>query len=119
MRSEPEALQGIKETLAQARLLELSIEQTEQRLSAEKMALFKLKHSILPEKFNEAGLRNLTLEEEGNLPSLKCTLRPYYKAVIPAKWDEAKRLEALEELESHGAGDLAKRVITISFPRSD
>jgi hypothetical protein len=46
-------------------------------------------------------------------------MSPYYKAVISAKWDEPRRKAALEELESHGAGDLAKRVVSIPFPRSD
>lgn len=117
--TDPEALAGIKDTLSKARLLELSIDQTEQQLKAEKAELHNLKHTVLPEKFNTAGLRTLTLEADGNFPSLSCSLRPYYHAVIPVKWDDVKRAEALAELEAHNAGDLAKRVITIRYSRSD
>jgi hypothetical protein len=113
-----DALAKIKASLQEARSMEKSIEDMEARLTKTKTALFTLQHKTLPEAFNAAGLSSLTIEAKGNLPPMKCDLRPWYKAVIPAKWSMEKRNEALAELDKHNAGDLAKRVISVTFPRS-
>jgi hypothetical protein len=119
MPADQEAIAAIKASLSVARELELAIEDHEQKLSQAKAELYALEHNILPSQFNTAGIRHLTLEAEGNVPSYQCELKPYFKAVIPAKWDEAKRTAAMQELEEFGAGDLAKRMVCVSFPRSE
>jgi hypothetical protein len=39
--------------------------------------------------------------------------------VIPAKWGPERRAEALAELDRFDAGDLAKKVVSVTFARSD
>lgn len=119
MPRDPSLIDGIRDSLKKARDLELTIADSEKRLSEAKISHFTLTHTTLPDQFNSAGIKNLTLEGEGNLPTYECQLKPYYHAVIPAKWSPEKRAEALAELERHDSGDLAKRVVSVPFPRSE
>src|SRR5690348_18497305 len=102
-------------TLARARDLQLTISDQEASLSENQAALNSLNRNRLPELFNEAGVDSLGLVAVANLPAYTAKLSPYYKAVFAVGWDEEKREEALKELESHGAGNLAKRVVSVSF----
>ena len=115
----PDALVKIKATLTLARDLETSIEEMEFKLAEDRAQLNALQHKVLPDQFNSAGITSLTIEAEGNHPAIKCDLRPYFKASIPAKWSEEKREAALAELDKFGAGDLAKRTVTVQFARSE
>ena len=112
-----EILSKIKASLETARDLELEVMSSEQRLSESKAQLSVLQHKVLPDQFNEAGISSLTLEASGNRPAMRCDLRPYFKAVIPARWSEEKRAEAMAELDKFGGGDIAKRVVSVAFPR--
>ena len=112
-------LAKIKASLSLARDLENSIEEAELKLAEERAQLNVLQHKVLPDQFNAAGITSLTLEAEGNHPAIKCDIRPYFKASIPAKWSEEKRLAALAELDRFDAGDLAKRTIAVQFARSE
>jgi hypothetical protein len=112
-------LAKIKANLSVARDLELRIKDTEQKLKDAKADLEHLVHKVIPEQFNAAGIKNLTLEANGNQPAMSAQLRPYFKAVIPVKWDDIKRQEALVELDKYGAGDLARKTVSVAFPRSE
>ena len=115
----PDPLAAIRTSLEEARDLEAEIRDVEADLARRKSRFFELQHQVLPDQFNAAGISSLTLDADGNKPSVKCDLRPYFKAVIPAKWGPERRAEALAELDRFDAGDLAKRIVTVAFPRSD
>lgn len=110
-------LSVIRAKLAEARDLEMEVEKLTDRLTEAKRELNTLLTKTLPDMFQEARIRVLGLEAEGNIPEYVATLAPFYSAGIPASWDEAKRKKAFEWLDINGHGDLIKTQVEVAFPR--
>ena len=110
-------LTRIRETAGNARDLEKEITDLEERIKHKKQTLNTIYHHELPDLMFEAGVDEVGLPAEGNLPSMVAKLGPYYAANIAAGWGEEKRDAAFNWLDTNGHGDLIKTQVTISLPR--
>jgi len=110
-------MEEVRGQLAQLRDLKLEITQKEDELKLLKGNALQMERELLVDTFHELGITNLAISAEGNLPAMKATLKPYYKANIEAGWDRDKRRLAFAYLVGKNAGDLIKTVFTISLPR--
>lgn len=115
----PDKLDQVRAVMREARDLELSIHELEQRLSAEKEQLRRLQHEVLPDIYTEAGVRSLTIDPQGNLPAFTGKLSPYYRASIPVTWEEERQAEAFQALREAGGEDLIKNTIIVELERGD
>lgn len=107
----------IRGKLAEARDLEMEVEKLTDRLKDAKRDLNILLTKTLPDMFQEAQIKVLGLEAEGNTPEYVATLSPFYSAGIPTSWDEAKRRKAFDWLDENGHGDLIKTRVEVDFAR--
>lgn len=115
----PDKLDRVNAALREVRDLELENQDLEASLKRNNERLLELQHSVLPDLFAEANLRQLTLEGEGNLPPFRAQLRPFYKAGIPADWEDKRREEAFTALKEAGGEDLIKTVIQVELDPGD
>ena len=111
-------MEEVRGQLAQLRDLKLEITQKEDELKLLKGNALQMERELLVDTFHELGITNLAISAEGNLPAMKATLKPYYKANIEAGWDRDRRRLAFAYLAGRNAGDLIKTVFTISLPRN-
>lgn len=79
----------------------------------EKMAMV-----TLPDLLDTAGIDHIGVPAKGNQAAFDVVLRPYFKATIAASWDDARKEKAFQALSKHSAGDLIRRVVTISIPHT-
>lgn len=110
-------LEKVRVILRQARDTERRIVDLEAALKEAKGQVLELKQKTLPDLFDEAGIDNLGLPAEGNLPAYDCKLGPYYHANIGAEWEEERRQAAFKYLEDQGSGDLIKSAYIVLVPR--
>jgi hypothetical protein len=112
-----DSLQRLRAAVAGARTLKAEKADLEGRLKETNISIYKLETVELPDLFDEVGINSITLPPDGNLPGYKADAGPYYKANISADWDNDKRIESFQYLESIGFPDLIKTVITVPFNR--
>ena len=115
----PDRLAVVREALRAFRDTQLEIAQTEERLKQMKAAALETQHQTLPDLFSQAGITNLGLEAEGNLPAYQFTAKPYYHASIASSWPPERREEAFDYLNEVGAGDMIKHGVTVLFSRGE
>jgi hypothetical protein len=115
-KTDPNQLKRITETLRQARDLRLEISSDAEQAKIKQGNLFTLERKTLPELFNSAGITNLGLEPEGNMPGYEAKREPYVHASIAASWPDEKRQAAFDYLTKHGGGDLIKMEISVMLP---
>jgi hypothetical protein len=112
-------LTALRERAEAARVLELEINDLEQKLKERKAELLMLCRNELPDLMNELGMDRIGLPANGNFPGVDAVLKPFYRANIPVGWPLDKRLLAFDWLEKHQAGDLIKTQVEIAFPREE
>lgn len=112
-KASPQVLEKIREKLRAARDLKMEIVGIEENMKLRKAALFKIERAELPEMFSRAGIDNLGLPPEGNMPGYDAQLKPYYSANIAAAWDDSKKAIAYNYLKDEKAEDLIRATITI------
>jgi hypothetical protein len=112
-KASPKAIEAIREKLRAARDLKIEIRDIEERAKARKADLYKIERAELPEMFSRAGIDNLGLPPEGNMPGYDAQLKPYYSANIAAAWEDDKKAIAYNYLKDEKAEDLIKATITI------
>lgn len=112
-KASPQAIEAIREKLRAARDLKIEIQSIEERGKARRADLYKIERAELPEMFSRAGIDNLGLPPEGNMPGYDAQLKPYYSANIAAAWEDAKKAIAYNYLKDEKAEDLIKSVIVI------
>lgn len=110
-------LEAIRVVLRRARDADREVSDLEARLKAVKAEVLDLKQKTLPDIYDAAGIDNLGLPAEGNLPAYDCALKPYYHANIGAEWPTEQRQAAFAYLEGHEAGDLIKSLYIVAVPR--
>lgn len=112
-------IKEIREKCAQARDLSKEIEEMEERLSKKKADLDKILRQEIPDAMDAAGTKEFTLAAEGNYPEIKIKVEGFYSASIAKSWDATKKKAAFAYLESVGAGDLIKTVVSVPFKREE
>lgn len=110
-------LEAIRGDMRRARELELRSQELQQQLAEVQDELQTLLTATLPGKFEEVGIDKLGLLAEGNLPAYDATLKPYYRASIPAAWPPERQQKAFGYLETHDAGDLIRNTFTVELGR--
>ena len=110
-------LLALRAKVAEARDLEATKADLEQRRKDANIALQKLYFKELPDMFDELGIPEIALAPEGNHPGVKAKAKPYYRANIAADWPDEKRKAAFEWLVGNGDGDLIKTEVVTAFPR--
>lgn len=113
------SLSTLKEKVAEARDLEMELVDLELRVGEVSRRLNALYSKELPELLDNAQVPSITIEAEGNMPRVEAKVKPFYNANIAAKWDENKRREAFQYLESIGCADLIKTELTLPFNREE
>jgi hypothetical protein len=109
----------LKELAADARDTKLEIEDLTNRVTALKKKEQTLLQEEIPALMDECHVDKVGLPASGNAPAYDLNLVPFYSANIAAGWDEARRKEGFEYLESLGEGDLIKTVISVPFAREN
>ena len=110
-------LEKVRTFLREARDIDRQIMDLEDALKVKNARKLELIQKELPDLYDEAGIDNLGLPAEGNLPAYDCKLGPYYKASISADWPEEDRAKAFAYLEKQGASDLIKSTYVVLLPR--
>lgn len=113
------SLEKIRDKLREARNTVRQIYDAEETVKTLKKDYVTLRHETLPNMFMEAGIDQLGLPPEGNMPGYDCNLGAYYHANIAADWPADKRKEAFDFIDKRGDGDLIKTEITILIPRDE
>jgi hypothetical protein len=108
-------LDRVRAAVRSARDISLEIAALRERLSAKNVELSDLIYRTLPDTFVRNGVRNITLEAEGNLPAYTARLTDYYRANISTDWDQERQDKAYDLLEKTGRGDLVKKTISVRF----
>lgn len=113
----PVTIDELSVLASRARDLAAALRDAEARVSELKDQVRTLERDTLPEHMIAAGVTTVTIPASGNMPALSLKLKPFIKANIAASWPEERRLAAFAWLDGHGAGDLIKTEIVITFPR--
>lgn len=113
------SLSTLKEKVAEARDLEMELVDLQLRVGEVSNRLRVLYGKELPELLDNAQVPSITIEAEGNMPRVEAKVKPFYAANIAAGWDENRRREAFQYLESIGCADLIKTELTLPFNREE
>jgi hypothetical protein len=114
--ADPGQLKRITDKLKEARDLRLEIASDAEQTKIKQGNLVTLERKTLPDLFNSAGITNLGLEPEGNMPGYEAKREAYVHASIAASWPDEKRQAAFDYLTKHGGGDLIKMEISVMLP---
>lgn len=112
-------IKEIRDKCVIARDLQKEIDDLEERLSKKKNDLDEALRQDIPDALDAAGTKAFTLVAEGNLPEIEVKVEAFYSASIAKSWDAAKKKAAFSYLESLGAGDLIKTIVSIPFKREE
>lgn len=115
----PDRLEKIREVMRQVRDLKLKIAADAEQAKLDNKKLYELEHDVLPDMYSQVQQNFLSLQAEGNLPAYEGELKPYYKAVIAAEWDEDRREKGFAEVERLGGADIVKNLIIIQTGRGE
>jgi hypothetical protein len=110
-------LDRLRAKVRSARDLELEIRSLSELARSKSKELGEIKSKELPDLFQETGVKEITLEREGNNPAYRAELKPYYHANIGADWEEERREAAFSWIEKQGHGDVIKTLIVVEMPR--
>jgi hypothetical protein len=109
-------LEVIRDHLREYRDKKLRLLNIEEQAKQLRIEIYTMERSILVDEFYAAGIDQLGLPAEGNLPGYDATLKPFYHANIAANWPQEKKEQAYAWLSANGAADLIKSTITIRLP---
>lgn len=104
---------------AEARDLELHLEQLNESIKETKEKLNLLYSTTLPDLFDDLGIDNLGVPSKDNNPGMDFELKPYYSAGIAAKWPEEKKKEAFALLKRCKAESLIKTEVAAALPKGN
>lgn len=115
-----DSLVALRARVAEARDLQLEIEDVESRLTDLRARLGAITRKDLPEAFQEIGIQLIGLDARGNLPPYLAKLTPYYRACISSEWPPEKQAAGFAALEGEPGGDeLIKCAITVLTGRGE
>mgnify|MGYP001016388974 CR=1 FL=1 len=110
-------LKRAREMVKEARDLEVRMQNGAELMKQLGTRKNELTFKELPDLYSEAGIRNLGIEADGNLPAYDTQLKPFYKANMPE--DPDLRSRGFQWLDKEGHGDLIKVQFTINLGRGD
>jgi hypothetical protein len=109
----------VRAAAAAARDLEIQKQSLKERLSEVDYQLRTLYWRTLPDMMQSAGVDQVGVAAQGNLPAYDLTLEDHVSANIGVTWTEEKRNAALRWLEDNGHGDLIQTRVIADFPREE
>lgn len=112
-------LDSLRARAAEARDLELRIQDLETQIKDCTEQLLVLYHTTLPDLMDNAGTDIIGVPPSGNKPGIDYVMRPYYHAGIAASWDEVRKQQAFALLKQLKAESLIKTEITAKFPKGN
>jgi len=112
-RASPDKLDTIRRKMRVLRDIELHIGEFEEKISHLKQRRLEITERELVDLMDGAGVRDMTLEAEGNYKPFVVEVGPYYHANIAAEWPDEKRSKAFAWIGKHHPGML-RNTITIS-----
>ena len=115
----PDRLDAVRVAVERVRELRLEAAALTQRLAEVNAEVGRLTRRELVDMFLAAPVTRLDVPASGNKPAFEARLRPFYKAVISAEWEEPRRAAALAVLEEHHASDLVKTTFTVAMGRGE
>lgn len=115
----PITIDELSALATRARDVAAQLRDAEARVADLREQVRHLERDELPERMISAGVTTVAIPASGNMPAMTLELRPFYKANIAASWSEERRQAAFAWLDGHGAGDLIKTEITVTFPREE
>lgn len=115
----PDKLDKLRDAVKQYRDLSMQEADLEKRLDSVQRQLADMTKRTLPDLLDEAGVPDITIEAEGNMPAYSAKVMNYYHANIRADWPKEKRNAAFDWLDKHKAGDLIKTVFTVELGRGE
>jgi hypothetical protein len=104
-------LERVRKKIIELRELEVTNLDLAERQKDNNEKIRKIKDKELVDLFDEAGIKSLGVEADGNLPAYEIELKAYYHANIP----EEGAAKAFAWLKKHGHGDMIKATYTVSF----
>jgi soluble cytochrome b562 len=110
-------LKALRDAVAEVRELEKVKADLEERLKATNIELQDFYFKKLVTLLDEAGVTEIILTAEGNMPEVKATAKPFYRANISSDWPDDKRRAAFDWLDQNGHGDLIKTEVNVVFNR--
>lgn len=108
-----DAVEKLREKSLELHNIEKEMQELETKLSNLTKQRYKLKNQELPDAMRELGLDILGVPQAG----VNVVLSTYCKASIPKSWDEERKQDAFNHLESMGGGDLVKLDLTVKAGR--
>jgi hypothetical protein len=108
-------LDVIRSNARRLRDLQREIADVSERLANLNSAKNHLLYTALPAALSDAGMRDFTLEREGNHPAYKVSTSTEVNGCIAASWPEEKRRQGFKALEAAGGSNLIKTVLSIPF----
>ncbi len=109
-------LESIKRASSRLRDLEQQITDLNERLTELNKEKNALIFSAIPQALSDAGMRDFTLEREGNKPAWKISSEQKVTGNISTSWDNERRQRAFKALEEVQASNLIKTQVQVSFP---
>jgi hypothetical protein len=112
-------LTALRARVAEARDLQLEINDTEARLKELRGRLSAITGRELPEAFDDVGIQFIGLDARGNLPAYLAKLVPYYRACISSEWGPDRQAAGFAALEGAGGSELIKCEIVVRTGRGE
>lgn len=110
-------LDALQARAAEARDLQLSIDDLEAELKEKQTQLRLLYNDTIPSLMDEIGVDRIGVPPQGNKPGVDYKLATTYAANIAAGWPATKRGIAFAVLKRLEAEDLIKTEVTVRLPK--
>lgn len=107
----PDQLKNIRKLAREMRDAGLKIAELQERITKHTERIEEIKWHDLLNAMDEAGMRAMTLEGEGNLPAYEIKTGAYYHANIAADWPPEQRDPAFAWLNKHEPGMLRNQFV--------
>jgi hypothetical protein len=110
-------LDAIRAKLRELRDIDFEIANLESRRSGLQERKLALINKEVVDVMDAAGVRDMTLEAEGNLPPFSVEVGPYYHANIAADWEPQRREKAFAWISKYHGGML-RNTFTVDFGKN-
>ena len=114
-----DALEKIRVKAREAKDLEKNILDYEEMIKQIKVRLANITFNELVDLMQKAGVDNVGVPAQGNMPAFDAKLKDYYSASIPADAPEPFRTAAFAALTKSGNEDLIKTTLIMQFPKEE
>ena len=113
----PDQLAAIRKLAQEMRDIELRNADLKEEIKRNNERFEEIKWKDLLTAMDNAGMRSLVLEKEGNLPAYEVKTDAYYHANISADWPDEQRAAAFAWINKHEPGML-RNTYTVEFGKN-